>query len=301
VATLNLNVTRLCQTYKGSEVVEKVEKMLKDRQLKLAEIDQFQGVILNDPQLGLGADNSSHTQLTLLQPAEFDAAAAGKHSRYKLHSEKIEKWNAFLGDPQRKGSWGAIVANDRTLVYGVTRMLKSIVASQTMELAEEHQLARLRKLDVDICITLSGGDSIHDVFVDAWRTNQFKYLFSLVDHGLLYFDGQAETQLVAEIFANSEASAKDLESSLNDLIESSTATLKDQLETYDRMIENFKAMPNSERMMKMVAGPRAAADIATQALAAIKISSEGVIVRITGAGESIKALPETLIGMIAGM
>ena len=165
MATLNLNVSRLCQTYKDSDVVEKVENMLKDRQLNLAKIDQFQAVILNDPKLGLGADNSSHTQLTFLEPTEFDATTVGKYSRYKLHSDKIETWNAFLGDPKREGNWGAIAANDRTLVYGVTRMLESIVDSQNLELSKEHSLANLRKQDVDICITLSGGDKIHDIFV----------------------------------------------------------------------------------------------------------------------------------------
>ena len=301
LATLNLNVSRLCQTYKDSEVVEKVENMLKDRQLNLAEIDQFQGVILSDAQLGLGADNSSHTQLTFLEATDFDAETVGKHTRYKLHPEKIKTWDAFLGDPKREGNWGAIAANDRTLVYGVTRMLKSIVASQDLTIPKEHGLSNLRKQDVDICITLSGGDKIHDVFEDAWRTDQFRFLFSLVDHGLIYFDGQAETQLVAELFADSETSAEDLESALKDLIKPTVARFRKQMERYDRMIESFKAMPNPDRMLEMVAGPRAATKTTIKALTALKISRDGVIVQITGADESIKALPETLIGMIAEM
>lgn len=301
VATLNLNVARLSKTYKGSEAVAQLEDMLEDRELKLADIDQFQAVILSDPELGLGADDSSHTQLTFLEPTKFDATTVGIYSRYKLEPEKIEAWDAFLGDPQRQGSWGAIAASDRTLVYGVRRMLESIVASQTKELAKEHHLAKLRKQDVDICITLSGGDRIHDVVVDAWRTNQFKFLFSLVDNGLLYFDGQAETQLVAELFTNSETSSKDLESSLQDLSQSAIAMLEKQLETYERMTEDFKARPNSDRMLEMVAGPRAVAANTIKAVAALKISRDGVIVRITGADDSIKALPETLIAMIAGM
>lgn len=77
--------------------------------------------------------------------------------------------------------------------------------------------------------------------------------------------------------------------------------LEKQLETYERMTEDFKARPNSDRMLEMVAGPRAVAANTIKALAALKISRDGVIVRITGADDSIKALPETLIAMIAGM
>ena len=145
VATVNVNVPRMLQTYKDSEVFEKLKTGFAERDLDLLKIDQFQDVFVSDPQLEKGADDSHHTQLTFIEATDFNAELVGKYSGYKLHPEKIESWSAYVGDPEKTGAWGGLSVNDRTLIYGVTRMLKSVVASQEKELAAGARFSQTKK------------------------------------------------------------------------------------------------------------------------------------------------------------
>lgn len=300
VVTLNVNVQRLAETIKETEAIGQLQALLETRGLDVTEIDQFRGVILQDPQLKPGADDSSHIQLTFLNARKFDGESVGKMSRYKLNAGTIGGSPAFLGDPQRTGAWGAMVVDDRTLNFGVTRMLKSIAASKKTPINPAHDLAAVSKQDVDFCFTLSDGEKIGAVFANAWRTNQFADLFATIDTGLVTFNGQSDTQLVATLTANDEADAEKLSAALKDLIAPAVAMLKQQRAQYDRMIEDFKSSDQTKRMLPMAEGPRQVVVDAMEGLKALRITREKAVVTVTGSGPSLKKLLVSLAGMILG-
>jgi len=168
IATINLNVSRLCETYQGSDVLEdKKSYFLNQKKLNLDDVDQFQAIMCLDPALGFGADDNSHTQLSFLRATKLDAQVIGELSSYRVTEVKIGSWKAFVGRKKNEGSWGAIPVNDRSLVFGVTRMLESIVESQEMVVPDAHKIEELRK-DVEICITISGGKRTAKMFENAW-------------------------------------------------------------------------------------------------------------------------------------
>lgn len=300
VVSINLNVGRLSQTFEETEAYENVADVIRSRhKIELADIDQFQGFILRDPALGLGADDNSHTQLTFLNPRKFDAESTGALTRYSLHEEQLGGHTAFLGKPDRKGVWGGIPVSKRTVVFGVRRMLKSIVNSQEVQQADTHNLSELRKQDVDICITFSGGKPIAEVFEDAWRTDQFAPTFELFESGLIYFDSQGETKLSATINAVDEESAVKLEKELATVRGMLQNLINFQLTNIDRQIEALKKRENKS-ILEEVQKMQANIVLAKQCLESIEVSQEGAVLKLESKEEEISRLPEVLAMILIG-
>jgi hypothetical protein len=299
VATLNLNVNRLSKTFEGSESFARTkEMMLKWKKLDLDQIDHFQSIICRDPELGVGADDTAHHQVTFLESQTWDAATVGNFSGYKLTDSEIGKWKAFIGSPKNEGSWGAIPIDDRPLVFGVTRMLNSIVESQSIEISAAHKLETLRKQDVDFCITFSGGKPIAEVFASAWNTNQFSSTFELLDNGLIYFDGQSDEAFVGELNATSEKAAIQLEAELGKLTKLGhgfIAFLKKPMEERLKSLEELQG-DSIEKIQAELEFTLDLLERATKTLDQLEISRNGARIKvISREKDNLKMLIEVLL------
>lgn len=294
VATINLNVSRLSETFKDSKSLEKMKEFLSQRKkIELSQIDHFQAIICRDPKLDLGADDSTHTQITYLDAQKFDAATIGEQSGYRLTESKIGQWKAYLGRKDREGSWGAIPVNDRTLVFGVTRMLESIVESQKMEFPAAHKLDELQKSNVDFCITVSGGKPIAEVFANSWGTDQYSSTFELLDRGLIYFDAQSEKALVGVFHATDEQAAIQLETEIAKLVELGHSAIKFFRSPMEKQLESMKEK-NSEHLQSMAGEIQPLLDLldeTAKTLDSLEISRDGSqITLVSRETENLKAI-----------
>lgn len=305
VGTLNLNVGRMCETFEGSEALVKMSKYLEQRKgLDINKVDQFQAFFVRDPRLELGADDNSHTQLTMKAKSDFDAEAVGKLSGYSLAESKLGERTAFLSTRKRnrsRGVWEAILVSDRSLIFGVNRMLNSIIDSQELDFPQEHQVQDLRKDDVDCCVTLSGGKEIAEIFTDVMMTDEYTATFDLFDRGLIYFDGQSESALVGEFHSASEEAAKQLEVEIKKLVQLGQESIEQIRPQLERQLKSMKKLEGKGmgRFIGEVQAMHDSLDIGKEILSSLVIAVDGKQLKIVSQKiENLKALIELFFNTI---
>ena len=278
IFSMNFNVPRICDGLKNKEILGRFEKQIRNRhQIELSEIEQFQLFISNPPNQKNNADDTFNTNLTFRQAKKHDAQAVGKMSGYTLTATKIGEYDAFVGIPNNSGVWGAVIVNDRTLLFAVRRKMDSILESKDLDRPVEHKLEHLRMADVDACLTLSGGDRTKAVFEQAWGQNYFSELFGMYQKGLFYLDTQSETPLAAEVTVKDSASAEKLKRKLEEVIEVTKGHLK-ELESITKAAVPVSAILNS-----------------------LEIELAGSTLRISSKEEAAKQMPELLINLMMSL
>ena len=235
VLSVNFNVARMYDGLTGSEKLTKLESVIKKRYgIVLSEVDQFREILSNTPELGLGADETHNTQLTFRKAKQFDAKSVGKMSGYRLVEEKLGKRVAYQAKNDNRGAWGAIAVDDRTLLFAVRRKMSSILKSQELKPAAIHVLSELRKSDIDVCVTFSGGEKSKALFEKAWRTTEYSELFDLYKSGRVLVDSKSKTPLSAIIMARDEETAEKLKAKLQEVAAKGLAFSRDLKEQFDR-------------------------------------------------------------------
>jgi len=296
VMSMNFNVARLNDNFKNEESRSRFETYVQNRhRIKLSEIDQFQAFISSPQKQKHNADDTFNTKLTFLETTAFDAKTVGGMSRYSLTKSQLGERVAFVGRPDRSGSWGAIVVSDRTLLFAVKRKMDSIIESQKLETPVEHELEGLRKKDVDMCLTLSGGDQVRAIFEESWGTNYFSELFGMYQKGLVYLDTQSTTPLTAELTSKDEKSVRELKGKLEKMLDFAKGFLKTQQSMYERMQKQMKELNWSESYKKRANTMRNSTVQLSAILSSLELVVDGSILRISSKDKAAHQLPEMLV------
>ena len=219
IAIINVNVSRLFDSYSESKSLERfVEHCKKRHSLVLSTVDQFQMVFSNDPKLEFGADSTSNTKLVFKNPTKIDASVAGKLTGYALAEDSYGKQAVYVS--KRDGFWGAMRKNDRSIVMGVPRMLRSIIESQESSLSPVHEISKLEKTNVDLCATVSGGESAAQFAKSLFGSDKFTKPFRSFSSAVIYLDTKSENAIRAEFETNSSDQAKVFITELSELTDS---------------------------------------------------------------------------------
>ena len=268
VMSVSINVARVYDSLKNKEFRTKFEKEIQEQHgVALSEVDQFQFFIGNPPKQK-SADDTFNTKLTFREAKKFDAESVGKMSGYKLTEEKVGERVAFVGNPKREGSWGAMVISDRTLLFAVRRKMDALIESQKLKRPAEHKLDQLPKVDADLYLTLSGGDKTKEVFEEAWGKNYFSELIGMYQTGLVHLDTQSSTPLTIDLTTKDKDAAVKLKGKLEEAVETTTGHLKE----LESRIE--------------------AAGHATAILNSLEIKTDGAVLKILTRHKAVKKLPE---------
>jgi hypothetical protein len=237
VSTFNINVGRLFNENKKSNTLSELTKLCKVRHgIDLLDVDQFQFVFSNDPQLEFGADTTSNTKIVFREPQTFSSETVGTISRYKLVLDKHGGQELFVGK-RIGGIWGGMVGGDRSLTLGVAPMLKSILDSQKQKLDPAHEISTLRKTDVDVCITISGGASASEFASRLFGGDHFSLVAGNLTSGLIYLDTQSEIPINATLLSENP---KELAIEIQKLIDTGNASLDEFVAMADKQLEQMK-------------------------------------------------------------
>ena len=300
VAICNVNVARLSESYAKSKGLKMIQEFCQKRhKLEIGEVDQLQFVFSNDPGLEPGADSMSNTKLVFKKPQELDSARVGELTGYRLESEKYGNQELFVG--KHAGSWGGMSANRRSVVMGVGRMLRSIVDSQKMKLNSAHNLAGLRKSDVDICLTLSGGKPAAEFANQLFGTDRFSKPLELLSSGVMYLDTKSDPAVTVEFKAETVEDAEALKEEISSLVEFGKQQLKSLRKMTEEHLELMKQREASERFLTDLEKQLDQTDYFFNLLESLEWSTDGQKLRITtGASQYFKQLPEVLVGLFLG-
>ena len=302
VLVIRINAAKLYADRKDVPVVKKFEAWLKgDKKLEFSEIDEAQFIIGTEEGLKIGADDTSHNQLTFAKPQTFTAESVGELSGYQLTKQELESKTVFLGKPEREGNWGAALIDDRTLVFGVTRKLEKLLEPKEAETKAEAE-EKLRKADVDFCISFSGGETAKKIFEHAWYTDFFSKSFSLFEDGVLYFDNRSTTPIECEINSKDSESAVELKKQFESYIDFAKKQITDKRDHQLRVMSRFK--PTKPEDQAKLAAEIAKVNRSTQGYEAIldgiqiEVNEKKLSLRCEG--EAAKQLPQILGSILLG-
>lgn len=296
VVTINVNVPRLLESNRENLLLEKfTQYWLARRHLELNKLDQVQMVFSNDPELELGPDSSSNLKLVFAEPIEPDADMAGSLSGYKSHlaSSDYKGNEIFVGE--FSGYWGGMQSSDQALVIAVPRVLKSIIDSQGMGMSPAHDVAGLKKNDVDLCMTLSGGKSAQEFARIVFGTDHLAKALELTASGVVYLDTRSDRPLTATFQPTNGVKARELANELSSLIKSTRGLLGEHIkhiqeefkEVAESMFDNAQ-LPWREQEIEAI-------QFAINLLESLDVTVENdtVVVRAT-TGEFVRELPTRL-------